>query len=88
MAIGLVVLLLECALVELLQAEGAHEMLGMEFAEHGGDASAGDGLGASGAQRSPLRVVVGLTIRQSLVVEERSAVERLPAILKANKRIS
>jgi len=33
-AIGLVVLLFERALVQLLQAERAYKVLGMEFAEH------------------------------------------------------
>lgn len=39
MAVGFVALLLECALVELLEAEGAHKVLGVELAEHGGDAT-------------------------------------------------
>jgi hypothetical protein len=34
-AVGLVVLLLERALVKLLQAEGADEVLRVEFPEHG-----------------------------------------------------
>jgi len=33
-AVGLVVLLFERALVQLLQAERTYEVLGMEFAEH------------------------------------------------------
>jgi len=39
-AVGFVVLLFERALVELLEAEGAHKVLGVELAEHGGDATA------------------------------------------------
>lgn len=50
LTVGLVVLLLESALVELLEAKGAHEMLGVELLGHGGDAAAGDGLLAAGAQ--------------------------------------
>lgn len=38
-AIRLVVLLLEGALVQLLQAERAHKMLRVELPEHGGYAS-------------------------------------------------
>lgn len=34
MAVWFVVLLLEGTLVQLLQAKRAHEVLGMEFAEH------------------------------------------------------
>lgn len=50
LTVGLVILLLEGALVELLEAKGAHEMLGVELLGHGGDAAAGDGLLAAGAQ--------------------------------------
>lgn len=34
MAVGLVILLLERALVQLFQAKCTYEVLGMEFAEH------------------------------------------------------
>ena len=44
MAVGLVVLLLEGALVELLQAEGADKVLRVELLEHGRDTAACDGL--------------------------------------------
>lgn len=47
MAIWLIVLLLESAFVQLLQAECAHKMLGVEFPEHGGDAATGDWLRAA-----------------------------------------
>lgn len=50
LTVGLVILLLEGALVELFEAKGAHEMLGVELLGHGGDAAAGDGLLAAGAQ--------------------------------------
>lgn len=49
MAIWLVVLLLERALVQLLETEGADEMLRMKFAEHGGYAATGDRFRASRA---------------------------------------
>ncbi len=39
MAVGLVSALLEGALVELLEAVGAHEALGVELAHHGGHAA-------------------------------------------------
>lgn len=81
MTVWFIVLLLECTLVQLLQAEGAHEMLRMEFLKHGRDAASGDGLRAAGAQRSPLCVIMRLAVGQTLMVEERSPVERFSAIL-------
>lgn len=56
-------------------------MLGVELPEHGGDAAAGDGLGAAGAERTALCVIMSLAIRHSLVVEERAAVEGLSTVL-------
>lgn len=81
MAVGFVVLLLEGALVQLLQAEGAHEMLRVEFLEHRRNTPAGDGLGAPGAQGSPFRVVMGLAVGQTLMIEERTPEKRLTAVL-------
>lgn len=82
MAVGLVVLLLERALVELAEAERADKVLRVELAEHGGDAAAGDGFVAAGAQRAALPVVVGFAVRLPLVLEERTAVEGLTAFLQ------
>lgn len=39
MAVRFVILLLERALVQLLQAKGAHKVLGVKFPKHCGDAS-------------------------------------------------
>lgn len=58
MAIGLFVLLLEGAFVELLEAEGANKMLRVELPAHGGDAAAGDGFLAAGTERATLLVVM------------------------------
>jgi hypothetical protein len=44
-----------------------------------------DWLVASCAERAPLGVVVSLAVGQPLVVEERAAVERLPAVLQNTK---
>jgi len=79
-AVGLVVLLLEGALVQLPQTEGAGEVLGVVLAEHGRDAPPSDGLVAAGAEGAPLGVVVRLAVRQPLVVEEGAPVERLLAV--------
>lgn len=80
-AVGLVVLLLEGAFIELPQAEGADEVLGVELAEHGRDAPAGYGLVAARAQWAALPVVVRLAVRLTLVLEEWPAVEWLAAFL-------
>lgn len=50
LTVRLVVLLLEGALVELLEAEGTDEVLRVELLSHGGDAAACDGLLAAGAE--------------------------------------
>lgn len=86
LAVGLVVLLLEGAFVELLEAESAHKVLGVELLAHGRDAAAGDGLLAAGAQRAAPLVVVRLAVRLALVVEEAAVYERREALLENQKR--
>jgi len=86
MAVRLVVLLLERTLVELFQAKGAHEMLRVEFLEHGGYATAGDRLVASGAQRPALGVVMRFAVRLTFVVEELTTGERHTAVLRTHRR--
>jgi len=81
LAVGLVVLLLEGALVELLEAEGAHKVLRVELLGHGGDAAAGDGLLAAGAQGAAPLVVVALAVRLPVVLEEAAVDERREALL-------
>lgn len=85
MAIRLIVLFFEGSLVELSQAEGANEVFRVEFPEHGCDAAARDGFVASGAERSPLAVIVGFAIWLPFMLEERAPVERLPAFLEKNE---
>lgn len=82
MAVRLVVLLLKRALVQLLQAERADKVFWMELAEHSRDTPARYRLVAAGTQRATLRVIVRLAIRLPLVVEKRSSIKRLPAILQ------
>ena len=62
---------------DLLEAEGAEEVLRVELAEHGRDAAAGDGLVAAGAERAPHGVVVSLAVGQTAVLEEVAAHEGL-----------
>lgn len=50
MAVRFVVLLFKRALVQLLQAEGTDEVLGVKLLEHGRDAAPRDGLLTAGTQ--------------------------------------
>ena len=77
MTVRLFSLLLKSSLVELLQAEGTDEVFRVELPEHGGDATAGDRLVASGAKRSAECVEVRLAVGPVLVLEEVAFVERL-----------
>lgn len=49
-AVGLVILLLEGALVKLLEAESTHKVLWVKLLAHGCDAAASDGFLAARAQ--------------------------------------
>lgn len=60
--IRLIILFLECPFVELLQAEGTHEMFRVELLAHGSDTPAGDGLLTAGTQGAPLGMIVGLAV--------------------------
>lgn len=86
MAVGLVVLLLECALVELFKAEGADEMLGVELLAHGGDAAAGDGFLTAGAERAASLVIMSLAVRLPFMLEE-TAVDKWSETLPADKTL-
>lgn len=80
-AIGLVVLLLEGAFVELLEAESAHKVLRVELLAHGCNAAARDGLLAARAQRAAPLVIVRLAVWLALVVEEAAVYERRETLL-------
>lgn len=82
MAVGLLVLLLECSFVELLQAEGAHKVLRVELLAHGGDAAARDGLLAARAERAAPLVVVDLAVRLAVVLEETAVHKGGEALLR------
>lgn len=82
MAVGLVVMLFEGSLVQLFEAEGADKVLRVEFSEHGSDTATHDRLVARGTQGATLCMVMCLTVRLALKVEEATADERtatLPA---------
>lgn len=86
MAVRLVVLFFEGAFVELLQAEGAHEVLRVELLGHGRDAASRDGLLAAGAERAAALVVVDFTVRLAVVLEEASVHERGEALLQTETK--
>lgn len=81
LTVRLVVLLLEGALVELLEAKGTDEVLWVEFLGHGGDAAASDGLLAAGAQRAAPLMVMHLTVGLPVVLEEAAIDEWREAFL-------
>lgn len=81
LAVRLVVLLLEGALVELLEAKGTDKVLGVELLGHGGDTATGDGLLAAGAQRAAALMVVHLTVRLPVVLKEAAIDKRREAFL-------
>lgn len=85
MAVGLVLLLLEAAFAERLQAEVAYEVVGVEFGAHGRDAAAQDGLLAGLAHAAARLVVVGLTQRLSLVLEEAAVDEGAVTLLERER---
>lgn len=86
LTVRLVVLLLEGALVELLEAKGTDEVLRVELLGHGGDAAARDGLLAAGAQRASPLVVVHLTVGLPVVLEEAAVDEWREAFLPGGGR--
>lgn len=69
-AVRLVLLLLEAAFAQGLQAEVTHEVVGVEFGPHGSDAAAQDRLLAGLTHAAAGLVVVGLTQWLTLMFEE------------------
>lgn len=82
MTVRLFVLLFERSFVELLQAEGAHKVLRVKLLGHGGDAAARDRLLAARAERAAALVVVNLTVRLAVVLEETAVHKRGEALLR------
>lgn len=75
--VGLPLLLLEDALVELSQAEGACKMLGVKFASERRDAASRDRLTASAAQSALPGMEVEGAERSSIQLHEAALSERL-----------
>ena len=59
----------------------AHKALRMKLPEHGGDTAALDGLVAARTEAAPEAVVMGLAVREALVLIELAAPEWLPTLL-------
>jgi len=76
-AVGFVRLFFESAFVELFETEGADKVLGVKLAEHGGDATAGNGFLAGRTRRSTHLVVMGLAVGKTLVLEKVASNKRL-----------
>lgn len=74
-------LLLDDALVELPQTQGAHKVLRVKLAAQGRDAAARDGLAAASAQGAPHRVVVERAEQSAVQLHEAAVSEGLPALL-------
>lgn len=86
LAVRFVVLLFECALVQLFKAEGADEMLGVKLLAHGGDAAAGNGFLTAGAEGAAALVVMSLTVGLPFMLEE-TAVHKRNETLPADKTL-
>ena len=69
LAVGVVTVLLERALVEQFEAEGASEVFWMPLLAHGGYGFSRDGLLAAGAESAAGGVVVDLAVWLTLVVK-------------------
>ncbi len=82
MTVRLLLVLLEGALVQLLQTEDAGKVLRVELLKHGGDAPTGDRLPTGGTQGAALVVVVRLAEGLTLNVEVIAAVKGQVTVLK------
>lgn len=86
LTVRLVVLLFEGALVELLETEGTDKMLRMKLLAHGCDAAARDGFLTAGTQRPAADVIMNLTVRLTVMLEE-TAVDKGCETLPAHKTL-
>lgn len=86
MAVGLVLLLLEAAFAQGLQAEVTHEVVRVELGPHSCDTAAQDRLLAGLTHTATGLVVVGFTQRLSLVFEEAAIDEGAVAFLQGSAK--
>lgn len=79
-------MLLEDALADLLQAEGAHKVFGVKLAAERRDAATHDGLTAAAAQSALSGVEVKGAERLSIQLHEAAIDERLQTVLGLKKK--
>lgn len=79
--VGLPILLLEHALVDLSQAEGTNKVLGVKFAAKRRDAASRDGLTTAAAQSALPGVEVQGAERSSIKLHEAAISEWLQTVL-------
>lgn len=84
--VGLPLLLVEDAVIDLLQAEGAHKVLGVKFAAERRDGASRDGLTACAAQSALPAVEVEGAERSSVQLQEAAIGKRLPTVLGLKKK--
>lgn len=84
-AVRLPAALLDDALVELPQTEGAHKMLRVKLAAQGRDAAARDGLAAGSTQGALAGVVVERAEQSAVQLHEAAVSEGLPALLGGSR---
>lgn len=80
-AVGLVVLLLEAAFAQRFKAELTHQVLRVELGAHGSDAASHDGLLTGLTHTATRLVIVCLTQRLALMLEEASVHKRAETLL-------
>lgn len=80
-AVGLVVLLLEATFAQRFKAELTHEVMRVELRTHGGNAASYNGLLARLTHAATRLVIVRLTQRLTLVLEETSVHKRAKTLL-------
>lgn len=85
LAVGLVILLLERAFVQLLEAESAHKVFWVKLLAHSRDAAAGDGFLAARAQRAAPLMVVRLAVGLAIMVKEAAVYEWSEALLEKSE---
>lgn len=84
-AVRLPALLLDDALVELPQTEGAHKVLGVKLAAQGRHAAARDGRAAAPAQAALDGVVVERAEQSAVQLHEAAVREGLPTLLGGSR---
>lgn len=82
MTIWLVILFLECSLVQLFQTEGTDKVLRVKLAEHSSDTAASDGSLTARTQGALLGMVVCFAVWKAFVIEEASSSKWVAAVLK------